>query len=59
MGEVVSETVEGLDYMLQGVEFKVKDALPTVLANRTRMQQLLANLITNAVKYNNKPRKLV
>ena len=59
LGEVVSETVEGLDYMLQGVEFKVKDALPTVLANRTRMQQLLANLITNAVKYNNKPRKLV
>lgn len=59
LGEVVSDTVEGLDYMLRGVELKVEDALPTVLANRTRMQQLLANLITNAVKYNNKPRKLV
>jgi PAS domain S-box-containing protein len=59
LGQVVTETIEGLDYMLRGVELKVKEALPTVLANRTRMQQLLANLITNAVKYNNKPRKLV
>jgi PAS domain S-box-containing protein len=59
LGQVFQETAEGLDYMLRGVEIKVKNALPTVLANRTRMGQLLANLITNAVKYNDKSRKLV
>lgn len=59
LGQVVREAVEGLDWMLHGVELEVEGALPTVMANRTRMEQLFANLISNAVKYNDKPKKSV
>ncbi|HTH60132.1 MAG TPA: PAS domain S-box protein [Paraburkholderia sp.] len=33
----------------------VEDALPTVLAERTRIQQVFQNLISNAIKYMDKP----
>jgi light-regulated signal transduction histidine kinase (bacteriophytochrome) len=56
---VVREALEGLDYMLKGVELKVENSFPTVLANRTRMEELFANLISNAIKYNDKAKKLV
>ena len=57
---VVREAVEGLDFMLKGVELKVEeDSFPTVLANKTRMEELFANLISNAVKYNDKAKKTV
>ncbi|HIC96533.1 TPA: PAS domain-containing sensor histidine kinase [Candidatus Bipolaricaulota bacterium] len=59
LDQVLRETLEGLDYMLQGVEVKVHEPLPTVLANRTRMGELFTNLISNAVKYNDKSEKLV
>lgn len=59
LAAVVQETIEGLDFMLQGVKLEVERPLPTVLANRTRMGQLFANLISNAVKYNDKAKKLV
>ncbi|MFQ6090833.1 MAG: ATP-binding protein, partial [Candidatus Bipolaricaulia bacterium] len=56
---VLRETLEGLDYVLEGVELRVEDSFPTVLANKTRMEELFANLISNAVKYNDKDRKMV
>jgi len=59
VGAVVHEVVEGLDYILKGVELKVADSLPLVLANKTRLEELFANLISNAVKYNDKGKKRV
>jgi len=56
---VLRETVEGLDYVLEGVELRMEDSFPTVLANKTRMEELFANLISNAVKYNDKEKKRV
>jgi len=56
---VLHEALEGLDYLLKGVDLRVEDSFPTVLANRTRMEELFANLISNAVKYNDKAKKRV
>jgi PAS domain S-box-containing protein len=59
LSSVIQETAEELDFMLQGVKLEVERPLPTVLANRTRMGQLFANLISNAVKYNDKAEKSI
>lgn len=56
---VVHEAVGGLDYMLQGVKLEVQDSLPAVLANRTRLEELFINLVSNAIKYNDKTDKMV
>jgi light-regulated signal transduction histidine kinase (bacteriophytochrome) len=37
------------------VEVKIKNSLPTINADRFRIQQLFQNLISNAVNYNDKP----
>lgn len=59
LSSVIQEAVGGLDYMLQGVKLQIEDSLPTVLANRTRLEELFVNLISNAIKYNNDANKLV
>jgi light-regulated signal transduction histidine kinase (bacteriophytochrome) len=43
----------------QGAELHVKGPLPEVWGDRDRIRQLLANLISNGVKYNQSPRPWV
>lgn len=59
LSSVIQEAVEGLDYMLKGVRLRVADSFPLVLTNRTRMEELFTNLISNAIKYNDKEKKRV
>jgi PAS domain S-box-containing protein len=59
IGEVLGDVREDLDFALEDVELKVANSFPTVFANRTRMIELLANLISNAIKYNDKSKKVV
>ncbi len=57
--DVLAEVHEDLGALLNGVEFVCPEELPVIVANRTRMAELFANLISNAVKYNDKPNKQV
>ncbi|ANN67183.1 sensor histidine kinase [Bordetella bronchialis] len=41
------------------IEVLVENPLPVVMAERTRMQQLFQNLVSNAIKYMDKPQGLV
>lgn len=59
LSQVVKDVLESLDYALQGVEVQVSNSFPTVVANRTQMEELFANLISNGVKYNDKERKRI
>ncbi|MGB0839542.1 MAG: sensor histidine kinase [Chitinophagales bacterium] len=53
LNELLSDMV---DSMAPGkpVQMNVKDNLPKLLINRTRITQILQNLVSNAIKYNNK-----
>ncbi len=57
--EVLADVREDLGALLEGVELVTPEELPTVMANRTRLMELFANLISNAVKYNDKNHKRV
>jgi signal transduction histidine kinase len=57
--DVLSEVHEDLGAALDGVELVCPQQLPVVTANRTRLAELFANLISNAVKYNEKAAKHV
>ncbi len=56
---VLAEVREDLGALLEGVQLELPQELPVVVANRTRMAELFSNLISNAVKYNDKPEKWV
>lgn len=43
----------------QHVNIKIKSQLPILYSDKFRLQQLFQNLISNAIKYNNKPKGLV
>jgi PAS domain S-box-containing protein len=57
--ELIAEVRENLEGTLAEVELQVAPDLPMVIANRTRLAELLSNLISNAVKYNDKSQKRV
>ncbi|QEH35267.1 Phytochrome-like protein cph1 [Aquisphaera giovannonii] len=61
MGEVLSGVLELLRLTLgrEAVEVVVPRPLPVVRCDRTQAEILLKNLITNAVKYNDRPAKRV
>lgn len=59
VGEVLSEVRDDLGATLKDVELVLPEEPPTIVANRTRLAELFANLISNAVKYNDKPHKRV
>ncbi|RRR72649.1 MAG: cyanobacterial phytochrome A, partial [Candidatus Viridilinea halotolerans] len=42
-----------------GVELRVTRTLPTIQADQARVREVFANLIANALKYNDKPQKLI
>jgi light-regulated signal transduction histidine kinase (bacteriophytochrome) len=52
MNQVFDQVVAGLRVMINGSgSILTHDPLPTIIANRSQMLQLLQNLISNAVKY--------
>lgn len=57
--EVIEQLREDLKARLENVVLSVPPTLPAVTANRTRMIELFGNLISNAIKYNDKPDKRV
>lgn len=59
VAEVLSEVREDLGAWLEGVQFKSPPEFPVILANRTRLAEVFSNLISNAVKYNDKPLKQI
>ncbi len=59
LSQVVRDVLDSLDYALQGVEVHLSNSFPTVVANRTQMEELFANLISNGVKYNDKEKKRI
>lgn len=54
VGKLLEEVCEDLGALLHDVDLRLPDALPEVTANRTRLVELFSNLISNAVKYNDK-----
>ncbi len=61
LNEVVRRVIQMLTPRLEqlGVVVRVRDVLPTVYANPVLMQEIFANLITNAMKYNDKAEKWI
>ena len=51
----VIKTDLGELFRSKGAELRVASPLPTVWGDRDRIGQLLANLITNGIKYNQSP----
>ncbi len=53
LNALVEEVRENLSYDLDSsrIALTVRDALPTIVAERTRMRQVFQNLLDNAVKY--------
>jgi light-regulated signal transduction histidine kinase (bacteriophytochrome) len=57
---VIKDVLKDLEASLEGVDLRLPQApFPDVDVNRTRIEQLFANLISNAVKYNDKTQKVV
>jgi light-regulated signal transduction histidine kinase (bacteriophytochrome) len=61
LGEVLSEILDSLDVVLKsgGVEIRIPQPLPTLRCDRVRVGEVFRNLITNAMKYNDKPEKWI
>jgi PAS domain S-box-containing protein len=61
LNAVLGEILDSLRITLEedGVDLRVPRPLPTLACDRIRIGELFRNLITNAVKYNDKPQKWV
>ncbi|MBI4384314.1 MAG: HAMP domain-containing protein [Nitrospinae bacterium] len=61
LNQVVEDVLEGLRVMIEenNVEIRVPRPLPTVDCDKTRAIEIFYNLLTNAVKYNDKSCKWV
>lgn len=61
LDRTVAEVVDSLGINLEeeGVEVRIPRPLPVVRADRARVGEIFYNLIVNAVRYNDKPRKWV
>ena len=61
LNEVVSEILDSLRISLQEreVEIRIPRPLPTLHGDRVRIGEVFRNLITNAMKYNDKPQKWI
>lgn len=61
LNELVRAALESLQITLreEKVEIRVPRPLPTVRCDRVRVGEVFHNLITNAIKYNDKPAKWV
>jgi len=52
--KVLEEVKEDLEVRLHGVSLQISPDMPTVQGSRIRIAELFSNLITNAIKYNDK-----
>lgn len=52
--KVLGEVKDDLQMRLRGVNLQIDDDMPAVRGSRIRIAELLSNLITNAIKYNDK-----
>jgi len=61
MNEVIHDIESTLDIFLaeRKASIVIPNPLPTVVCDKPRVTELLRNLITNAIKYNDKPEKVV
>lgn len=59
--EVVDDVVDRLGISLreQHVEVRIPRRLPVIQSDRVRLAEVFANLITNAIKYNDKPQRWI
>lgn len=61
LNEVLGQVLDRIGHLLtdQAVEMRIPERLPTVRCDRVRISEVYFNLITNAVKYNDKNNKWV
>jgi PAS domain S-box-containing protein len=61
LNTVVDEIVDSLRINLKerGVEIRIPRRLPTIQGDRVRIGEVFRNLITNAMKYNDKPERWI
>ncbi|PZD71206.1 Phytochrome-like protein cph1 [Acaryochloris thomasi RCC1774] len=60
MGEVVTEVLDVIKISQpEPIEFRIPRPLPTLACDRIRISELFTNLISNAIKYNDKPHKWI
>jgi signal transduction histidine kinase len=61
LNEIVAEVLDSLAISLQEekVEIRLPRPLPKVRADRARVGEIFSNLVVNAMKYNDKPRKWI
>ncbi|TWH53539.1 sensor histidine kinase [Dulcicalothrix desertica] len=58
LNKVVSELVEVLS-IPENIKVEIPNQLPTIKCDKTRIEQLFQNLITNAIKFIDKPEGLI
>ncbi|MEX1194153.1 MAG: ATP-binding protein [Dehalococcoidia bacterium] len=58
---LVSEVADAMQFSLKekGVDLRILEHLPTLFCDPVRIRQVLENLISNAIKYNDKPHPIV
>ncbi|MEM4413955.1 MAG: ATP-binding protein [Candidatus Caldarchaeum sp.] len=59
LSEVFEQIKEDMKSRLENVSLQLPKTMPIIIANRTRMVELFGNLISNAIKYNDKPEKRI
>lgn len=61
LASIVQEAIEMLGARLEesGATVRVSDRLPTIRCDRIRVREVFSNLLSNAMKYNDKPQKLI
>jgi two-component system, chemotaxis family, sensor kinase Cph1 len=61
LNQVVGEVLDSLRISLQenSVEVRIPQPLPTILCDQVRIAEVFRNLITNAMKYNDKEKKWI
>lgn len=57
--EVLDEALEIIDSRRGGTEIVIPRPLPKIRADRTWTREILVNLLSNAMKYNDKPQKRI
>jgi len=58
LNEVIKDILH-IIYVPEHIQIKTVNELPTIYADKTRMQQLFQNLISNAINYNDKENGLI
>ncbi len=61
LNELLAEVLDSLRISLdeRAIEIRIPELLPTLRCDRVRIGEVLRNLITNSMKYNDKPQKLI